>query len=287
MSYADAVTEFISAMEGEGIRATEPIAQRLASGEIIRFQCEGDGRGRLNGWAVLYADQRPAGAFGNYRLGLSRKWRAGDDNCLTQGERDRLQAEWREAKERRARERAASAAEAAKDAAEMWADAGPVDPQHGYLVKKGLTPDGLRQLGHKLLVPMFDLRGNLRNLQRIAPDGQKRFLKGGTTDGLFAIVGTFSRPGETACIGEGYATMRSVHGATGYPGIVCFSAKNLLLVARLWSAARPDLNFIVCADDDPHLVDDPNIRRNLGLAAATAAAAEIGARVAKPLGHAA
>lgn len=287
MSYADAVTEFIGAMEAEGIRATEPVAQRLASGELIRFQCEGDGRGRLNGWAILYADQRPAGAFGNYRMGISRKWKAGDNNCLTQAERDRLQAEWQQARERRARERAASAAEAAKDAADMWADARPADPGHAYLVKKGLTPDNLRQLGDKLLVPMFDLRGALRNLQRIAPDGQKRFLKGGTTDGLFSIVGAFSRPGETACIGEGYATMRSVNRACGHPCIVCFSAKNLLLVARLWNAARPDLDFIICADDDEHLTHDPNIGRNLGLDAAMAAAAEIGARVAKPIGLAA
>jgi phage/plasmid primase-like uncharacterized protein len=47
-------------------------------------------------------------------------------------------------------------------------------------------------------------------------------------------------------------------------------------VARLWNAARPDLNFIICADDDSHL------ENNIGLKAAEAVAEEIGAKVAMP-----
>src|SRR3546814_9107913 len=72
MSYSDALADFIRAMELEGVKALEPIAARIASGELIRFRCDGDGHGRQNGWAILYLDQRPAGAFGNYRLGISR-----------------------------------------------------------------------------------------------------------------------------------------------------------------------------------------------------------------------
>src|SRR3546814_2350581 len=88
------------------------------SGELIRFRCDGDGHGRQNGWAILYLDQRPAGAFGNYRLGISRKWRVDRDLSLTPAERQALQREWATAKQRRAEERARSEAEAAKDAAE-------------------------------------------------------------------------------------------------------------------------------------------------------------------------
>src|SRR3546814_21198591 len=81
-------------MELEGVKALEPIAARIASGELIRFRCDGDGRGRQNGWAILYLDQRPAGAFGNYRLGISRKWRVDRDLSLTPAERQALQREW-------------------------------------------------------------------------------------------------------------------------------------------------------------------------------------------------
>lgn len=287
MSYHDAIAEFLHAMEIEGVKPIEPIAQRLSSGDLIRFRCDGDGKGRQNGWAILYLDEHPAGAFGNYRLGVSRKWHVGHDLSLTAEERRQLREEWAAAKAKRQEERETCEAEAARDAVEMWARSGPAKASHGYVSRKMLDPTPLRQDGAKLLVPMFDGAGRLWNLQRIAEDGTKRFLRGGRTEGLFAIVGRFTRRGERACIGEGYATMSAVHIASGYPCVVAFSSANMLAVARLWYAARPDLRFIICGDDDPELLDNPNIRKNLGREAAIAAAEEIGARYALPLGRAA
>lgn len=274
MSYDNAVADFIQAMEVEGVRPVEPIAQRLSGGELIRFQSEGDGKGRRNAWAILYLDERPAGAFGNYRLGLSRKWKAGDSHCLSPAERDRLQIEWREAKERRDRERQASVRETALDAIEMWQAASPADPAHPYLSRKGMSSADLRQQGQTLLVPMVDADGRIHNLQRIAGDGTKRFLKGGRTDGLFWLLGVVDR---VLCIGEGVATVAAVHRATGHACAAAFSAKNLAAVSRIWWHARPDLDIVICADDDAHL------DRNVGLEAARAAAEDIGARLAAPL----
>lgn len=282
MSASDAIHDFVRAMEAEGIKAVEPIAGRLGSGELIRFRCEGDGRGRLNGWAILYLDERPAGAFGNYRLGVERKWKMGDDyQPLSREEREALQREWAAAKEKRLEERRCSEEEAAREAEEIWNKAPEVSHLHPYVAKKELQTAPLRQQGDKLLIPMRDGQGRLWNLQRIAPDGSKRFLRGGRTEGLFCIIGSFARRGETCCIGEGYATMHAVHRASGHPCIVTFSAKNIAAVARLWNDARPDLNFIICADDDSHL------ERNVGLEAARAAAEAIGAKIATPLGRAA
>lgn len=279
MSAHDAILDFIRFMESEGVKPVEPIANRLTSGELIRFRCDGDGKGRQNGWAVLYLDERPAGAFGNYRLGVERKWKSGDDHrTLTAEERAALQREWAEAKAKRLEERERSEQEAALEAADMWVAASPASAQHPYVAKKGLNAAILKATGDKLLIPMYDGQGKLWNLQRIAPDGSKRFLRGGRTDGLFTIIGAFTRRGETTCIGEGYATCHAVHTASGHPCIVAFSAKNIGPVARLWNDARPDLNFIICADDDSHL------DRNIGLEAAKAAAEAIGAKVAKPLG---
>lgn len=279
MSATEAIADFIHAMELEGVRAVEPIAARLASGDLIRFRCEGDGKGRLNGWAVLFLDQRPAGRFGNYRMGIDRKWKSGDDRTLTPEERQALQREWAEAKQRKAEERARCEQEAALEAADMWRRAAPASPDHPYAAAKGIDPAPLKQTDGKLLIPMVDASGKLWNLQRIAGDGTKRFLRGGRTDGLFCIVGDFHTRGETVCIGEGYATMAAVWRASSHPCVVAFSAKNLGPVARLWADARPDLNFIICADDDSHLDS------NVGMLAAEAAAQAIGARVAKPLGR--
>jgi putative DNA primase/helicase len=277
MNALDAIQEMISAMEAEGMKPIDPIANRLTGGELIRFRCDGDGKGRQNGWAILYLDERPAGAFGNYRLGINRKWKSGDETTLSPEERVALKREWAEAKQRRQDERQRCEEEAAVEAMEMWHRANRARADHPYVVKKRLDPAPLRQLGDKLLVPMVDGTGKLWNLQRIAPDGEKRFLRGGRSEGLFCLIGTFTRRGETACLGEGYATMAAVHRSTGHPCIASFSAKNMAAVGRLWNAARPDLNFIVCADDDDHL------ERNIGREAAEAIAQEIGARVALPV----
>jgi putative DNA primase/helicase len=213
VSALDAIHELVAAMEMEGVRPIEPIEQRLMSGELIRFRCEGDGRGRQNGWAKIYLDERPAGAFGNYRLGIDRKWKSGADYApLSREEREKLQREWAEAKEARRKEQERSESEAAVEALEMWQRAQPASSEHPYAVKKRLDPSPLRELDGKLLVPC----------------------------------------------------------------IAAFSAKNMAAVARLWSAARPDLNFIICADDDDHL------ENNVGLLAAEAVAQEIGAKVALP-----
>lgn len=286
MSYVDAIADFIHAMEIEGVRPVEPIQQRLSSGDLIRFRCDGDGKGRQNGWAILYLDERPAGAFGNYRLGVSRKWKAEGHVALSPEERARLTQEWAEAKQRRAEERQRSEVEAARDAIEMWRQAGPARSDHGYVVAKRLDPAPLRQAGAKLLIPMYDGEGRLWNLQRIAPDGTKRFLRGGRTDGLFCLIAG-DRLRDTICLGEGYSTMAAVSRSSGLPSIVAFSASNMAAVARIWNGHRPDLRYIVCADDDPELLDNPHIRKNLGLEAAKAVAEEIGARLALPTKRAA
>lgn len=278
MSAHDAILDFIRFMESEGVKPIEPIANRLTYEGIIRFRCEGDGPGRANGWARLFLDERPAGRFGNYRLGIDRTWSAnGENQQLSPAEKAALRKEWQEAKQRREEEKARSEQEAATEAREMWKAAVPASHLHPYAVKKRLSVEPLRQHGDKLLIPMYDSAGQLWNLQRIAPDGQKRFLRGGRITGLFCLIAYDVADPSTWCLGEGYATMAAVHRASGQPCIVAFTAKNMMPVARIWNSARPDLDYIVCADDD---AGNPN--GNVVLEAATAVAEEIGARLALP-----
>jgi putative DNA primase/helicase len=191
-----------------------------------------------------------------------------------------MRREWRETSRRREAERRAAQEAAAAEAVRLWEASAPADPQHAYLIRKGLTGEGLRQNGNRLLVPMHDVGGKLWNLQRIAPDGFKAFLKGGRTRGLMCIVGA---DGSTACLGEGYATMAAVRAATGLPVVAAFSAENLEAVARALRLRWPALDLVICADDDAHLVDHPQIQRNIGVEYARAAAAAVGARLALPV----
>lgn len=287
MSASEAISDFIAFMEANGVVPVDPIAQRLASGNLIRFRCDGDGKGRQNGWAILYLDERPAGAFGNYRLNTGTlKWKSGGDRpALSAAEREALQREWRDAKERREGEQRQNERQAALDAAEMWKRAAPASADHPYIVRKQIDQAPLKQLGDQLLVPMYGADGYLWNIQRINGDGEKRFLRGGRVDDLFCFVGEFGPETHEAVIAEGYATAAAVFQATGIPTIAAFSAKNMLRVARLWNERRPDLAYTIFGDDDR--ATEETTGKNPGREAAIAAAMEIGAKVAFPIGEAA
>ena len=273
------VADFLCAMEAAGVRPVEPIAQSLGSGSLIRFRADGDKPGKRNGWAVLYLDGKPAGAFGCYRLGVREKWRAEGSATLSPAELREQRRQWREMAQKRAQERQEAQRSAAVEARRLWDSSGPAAASHAYLVRKDMTGEGLRQSGDTLLVPMHDVGGRLWNLQRIRPDGLKLFLKGGRTKGLLCLIG---EGGNTLCLGEGIATMAAVRRSTGLPVASTFSGENLEPVARLVRKRWPRLDLVICADDDAHLVDHPTIKKNLGLEYAQAAAAAVGGRLAVP-----
>nr|WP_243855711.1 toprim domain-containing protein [Sphingobium vermicomposti] len=265
-------------MEAAGVRPTEPIADRLGS-DLIRFACEGDGSGKRNGWAVLHLDERPAGAFGNYRLQVSETWRSGAIMRLSPAERREVTERYRAEKERREAMRLHEQQEAAARCRARWERCRSADPQHPYLVRKRVSGEGLRQDGNRLLVPMLDAGGVIWNLQAIAPDGSKRFATGGRQAGLFCLIGD---PGAVMLVGEGFATCAAARRAAGYAAAVAFSAANLSATAQAMALAYPEADLVILADDDAHLVDHPTIRKNVGLEAARAAALAVGGRLAIP-----
>lgn len=277
----DVIAEFIGAMEASGVKPAEPIADRLG-GPLVRFHCEGDGRGKRNGWARLHLDGIPAGAFGNYRMGIAERWRSGTVERLTPAERRERARQMRERQAEREAEQRKLWEETAAQASILWDSAPPAWDSHPYLRRKAVSGEGLRQDGNALLVPMRDVTGRLWNIQRIYPDGFKRFLKGGRVDGLFWPCG---EPDAVLCIGEGVGTMAAVRRATGHAVAAAITGANLKPVALDLKALWPDCDLIICADDDRALVDHPHIKRNLGLDYARSAAAAVGGRLAIPGDH--
>lgn len=278
----DPVSDFLDAMAAAGIRPVEPIADKLASGDPVRFRADGDKLGRRNGWAWLHLDGVPAGVFRHYRLGVRTVWRAGSDpRALSPAERRAIMAQARESEARRKAETLAKQEAAAGTARDLWRGAGKPDPAHGYLARKRLPPFGIRQHGDALLVPMVDCGFRLWNVQRVYPGGRKLFLSGGRTDGLFWSHGAFMQDGKPSAgplvIGEGFATMAAVHHATGHGVVAAMSARNLESVARSMRKLFLNRTLIVAADDDCHLSE------NIGLNAAQRVAESIGALLATPL----
>lgn len=143
---------------------------------------------------------------------------------------------WRERQHSIQRQREAEYAERHAEAAQLarqeWNSARMCDANHPYLRRKGIPAlEGIRQARDgALLIPVLDTADNLQSLQRIYPDGTKRFLVGGkVSGGQFIIQG---QPEKPIAICEGFATGASIHLATGWTVHVAFSANNMPVVAK-------------------------------------------------------
>ena len=139
-------------------------------------------------------------------------------------------------------------------------------------MQKGIKPHGTKANVGSLVVPMRK-GGELRSLQFIRDNGEKRFLSDGEVTGCYCAIG---KPNGALCVCEGFATGASIHEATGHAVAVAFNAGNLLAVARELRVKFPELPLILCADDDYRTEANP------GLAKATEAARAVGGKLAIP-----
>src|SRR4051812_38530400 len=83
------------------------------------------------------------------------------------------------------RQKKMSAKDAEIVAAEnFFAHLPPADADHPYLVKKRMKPDGLKQDGEELIVPVYNVKtGKFLAVQRILPDGTKLYRDGASKQG--------------------------------------------------------------------------------------------------------
>lgn len=243
----------------------------VGDGEIYRFHVPGDKHGALNGWYVLYADGIASGAFGSWKAGGTNTWSSREPADHREAEQVRQRIE--QARRQREAEQQRRQLKAANLARRWWRDARRADPDHSYLIAKGVRPHGLRQRGDELLVPLY-AGGVLVNLQRIASDGGKRFLFGGRIKGTYSSLGRIT-PGKPLCICEGWATGATLH-ESGYTVACAMNAGNLKPVALALRAEYQTTEIIIAGDDD-RLTDG-----NPGRAAANAAAAACGGLVTFP-----
>ncbi|CAI06856.1 toprim domain-containing protein [Aromatoleum aromaticum] len=270
MNALDTIEAFRDAMRENRI---VPPAVIEADGLLHRFHVEGDRRGTLNGWYSLHLDGRAAGVFGSWKTGLRSTW-AADGKRMTDPERDAFAKLIEAARQKAQAERRAEHEARAKEARAEWDAAAPAGAAHPYLTAKGVKAHNLRQRAGLLIVPLFDAFGLLWNVQRIAPDGGKRF-RPGRAGGLFSPVGDLTDPARLL-ICEGWATGATLHEESGLPALCAMNAGNLLPVAKAARAAWPAAELVICADNDRGTEGNP------GVTAATAAANATGAALIVP-----
>lgn len=264
-----AIDDFRAAVAAAGLVPPDEIRD---DGLLHRFSTNGK-RQDLSGWYILHGDGVAAGAFGCWRSGLQSTWCAKTDSAMTQAERETHRQRIAALQVQREAALAQRQDEAAKSAAEHWAQAKPATTEHPYLQRKGIKPCGARVLGENLLVPLRDTDGQLHSLQSIAPDGTKRFQSGGRIKGCYHSIG---KPAGVLVISEGFATGASIRECTGHAVAVAFNAGNLLAVAQALRGKYPKLQITVAADDDHRTEGNP------GLTKAREAAKAVGGKLAVP-----
>ena len=261
-----------AAMADAGLHPHKPI-DIAANGKVVRFRLEGDKAGSKNGWAVLNSGDGFFGAFGSWKSGASHTWHETTAKPQTPAERAAMAQRIAALRQAQALEQQAVHADTSTKAKRLWATARPANDSHQYLRRKEVNAYGIRQLRDTLLVPLRDVSGVLWSLQFISPDGTKRFLTGGKVSGCYCPIG---KPVERILLAEGLATGSTLHQATKAAVAVCFSAGNLLAVARAMREKFPHLKIILCADNDSSTPGNP------GLTKATEAARAVGGFLAVP-----
>ena len=229
-----------------GILADLPL---LTTGEIVRTGTESKPRSK-NGYYVTlgYDSNFPVLVGGDWQTGETFKFTCKQERNFTQAEREAYKKAIQEAESKRKAKKEAEQKKASAKAQNLLSKTKQADPQHPYLIKKGITPLGTaKQLGKALAIPLIDENKNVSSLQFIDELGNKRFIKGGKIQSCFSYINGSQ---ETILICEGYATGASLNLATDFQVFISFSANNLKAVAKIIRNKFPNSKIIICCDND-------------------------------------
>jgi putative DNA primase/helicase len=226
------IKEFKNAMLEQGLVTPDYI---IADGKIHRYKK-----------SIWYVFHNEWGVFGDWKTGVRQVWHPAkeyDPPSKEQIKEQKRQSELRKTLEKEKQNKAAG------EAVIIWKLCKPTK-EHPYLIRKGIKPycaeintDG------RLVVPMFDIKNNLVNLQFINSDGQKRFLKGCKKQGCFCPLVEMDDK-DIIMICEGFATGASLQEHFGHYTVVAFDAGNLTPVAVNIRLLYPDSRIIICGDYD-------------------------------------
>jgi putative DNA primase/helicase len=237
-------------------------------------------------WRRCPTVDKPRSRNGSYKLALDGRigwaqnfatmtepatWRAAGDDHVPAFDPARLNMARAEALQK--------AVAATRRAREFYAACAPLIGGHPYLDAHGLDMTGCRGLRVDrdgwLVVPAF-VNTMISSVQRISPDGVKRFWPGAQMRGANYTVDRHRASVNVLC--EGLATGLAIFAAVPTTRIiVAFTAGNMPTVA----ATMPDGPAVVAADND--WGTEARTGANPGIRAAQTAAEALGCGVAVPV----
>ncbi|MHB8224438.1 hypothetical protein [Acidithiobacillus sp.] len=192
-------------------------------GQLHRARAADDKAGALSIWYNFHPDAPASGAAGNWRTGARLTWCGKRLQALTSVERETLRLRIEEDKRRAQVATEARHRDAARRALRVWNDSAPAAARHPYLDRKGIAPGIARQSGASLVLPIVDFIGQLRGLQFIDAEGQKRFISGMAKAGHFIPSGGTPSPDRPLWIAEGHATACTLSALQ--PGVVVIAVR--------------------------------------------------------------
>jgi len=158
----------------------------------------------------------------------------------------------------------------------IWDNGTTVFPDNPYIVKKRISPIGIRQYYERLMVPVYrdfgDHEDNPVSLQYISSVGDKRFHPGGQVAGCFHTIGNLTDT-DLIYVVEGYATGITVYEATDTPVVIAFNSGNINPVCAKFKAQFPKIQIVIAADND--LKSEKKNGHNSGKESAMATAKEL------------
>jgi len=236
-------------MLGAGLKPPDTLH---LDGKLHRFNSgtKGEKGHDKPGWYIIFNDGVPAGRFGCWRSGVELTWKADIGRSLTVAEEMAQSRRLSEAKAQRDAEQAKTREVAANTVDLIWSQAGAASPEHPYLQRKGIQPNGARITGDgRLMVPLYNSDGELSSIQYIDHQGGKLYHPGGQTGSMYWLVGSMD-DASTLYIAEGFATAATIAEVTGQPCAVAYSASNLVPVTGILKTAHPTLDICIVADND-------------------------------------
>lgn len=228
------------------------------SGSLVRVAVRAsssvrpDKHGEKSGWyAANQMGEHTFCSFGNWRTGEERKWSSVQPHDLTVAERADLQKKLKEAKEIAEQHKIERYNEVSVDCRARF-DSYEELSEHPYLRSKNIKCRGLRANKKLLVVPIYNADSELRSLQYISPEGEKRFVSASEVRGNFYPLGFDLKDlaqQKTIYVVEGLATGATVNEATSDP-VVCVFSANFGLQALTKLREKTQAKFIVAFDND-------------------------------------
>ncbi len=192
--------------------------------------------------------------YGDWQTGKKYKWNSKGGNPLSPTQTKQI----KQAQQEQADNRAKDQEQASIKANEIYTKAHQSTVFNAYLKSKGFDQyQGLKHPARQddrgnLIIPLSAIDGQIKNLQTIYQNSDKRPLKGGLKKGTFCVLGNLSTLHKNVYVCEGYATALSVYLAFEQKRSVVFAIDcgNLFPVFVALKGKYKSKQFINCADND-------------------------------------